>query len=309
MHQPTDTHRIAKDLSPQELAQYRQRLNQHFQNRKVDEALLQRAWHTAYQIAVMLYEDFSATQVAVFGSLAEQESFSKRSDIDIAVSGLPKDAYFDALWKARGFSVEFKIDLVDFDEATGRFRDRIQNQAIPIQNGETGVDQRSSLPLKSESTPEVNKRKLHQRTTDDLVDIEQTVQKITQDLQKMEEAPVEYPNACKAVIGQHLFRFYARLENIFRRIAQEIDMDVLKGRGTHKDLLEQMAESRPLRPPVISQKSVEDLVPLLKFRHRFEHLYLSELTLKETIENAKRTREVFDSVSEELGAFITYLEK
>ena len=43
MHQSTDTHRTAKDLSPKELAQYRQRLDQHFQNRKVDEALLQRA--------------------------------------------------------------------------------------------------------------------------------------------------------------------------------------------------------------------------------------------------------------------------
>ena len=39
-----------------------------FQNRKVDHALLQRAWQTAHQVATMLYEDFGATQVAVFGS-------------------------------------------------------------------------------------------------------------------------------------------------------------------------------------------------------------------------------------------------
>ena len=79
MHQPTDTHRTAKDLSPEELAQYRQRLDQHLQNRKVDEALLHRAWQTAHQVATMLYEDFGATQVAVFGSLAGQKWFSKRS--------------------------------------------------------------------------------------------------------------------------------------------------------------------------------------------------------------------------------------
>lgn len=42
MPQLTDTHRSAKNLAPKELAQYR-RLDQHFQNRKVDEALLQRA--------------------------------------------------------------------------------------------------------------------------------------------------------------------------------------------------------------------------------------------------------------------------
>ena len=44
-----DTHRTAKDLSPEELKQYRRRLDEHFQNRKVDEALLQRAWQTAHR--------------------------------------------------------------------------------------------------------------------------------------------------------------------------------------------------------------------------------------------------------------------
>ena len=65
--------RTAKELSPEELKQYRLRLNQHFQNRDpVDEALLCRAWQIACQVAVMLYENFGATQVAVFGSLAER---------------------------------------------------------------------------------------------------------------------------------------------------------------------------------------------------------------------------------------------
>lgn len=46
MHHPTDTHRTAKDLSPEALAEYSRRLDQQFQNRKVDEALLQRAWQS-----------------------------------------------------------------------------------------------------------------------------------------------------------------------------------------------------------------------------------------------------------------------
>ena len=66
MHRPIDTHHTAKDLSQQELAEDHQRLNQHFQNRKVDEALLQRAWQTAHRIAAVLYKDFDVTQVAVF---------------------------------------------------------------------------------------------------------------------------------------------------------------------------------------------------------------------------------------------------
>ena len=37
MPQPTDPHHTAKDLSPEELAQYRQRFDQHFKSRKVIE--------------------------------------------------------------------------------------------------------------------------------------------------------------------------------------------------------------------------------------------------------------------------------
>ncbi len=85
MHQPTDTHCTAKDLSPEELKEYRKRLDQHFQNRKVDKALLQRAWQTAHKIAAMLYEDFGATKVAIFGSLVDKVRFTKWSDIDMAV--------------------------------------------------------------------------------------------------------------------------------------------------------------------------------------------------------------------------------
>ena len=62
MHHPTDTHRTAKDLSPEELAEYSRQLDQHFQNREVDEGLLQRAWQTAHRVAAMLNEDFGATK-------------------------------------------------------------------------------------------------------------------------------------------------------------------------------------------------------------------------------------------------------
>ena len=80
MPQPTDSHCTTKDLSPEELAQYRQRLNQHLQNRKVDEALLQRAWQTAYRVAAMLYEDFEATQVVVFGLIRMNWIIEKQNE-------------------------------------------------------------------------------------------------------------------------------------------------------------------------------------------------------------------------------------
>ena len=101
----------------------------------------------------MLYEDFGATQVAVFGSLAEQDWFSKTSDIDIVVWGLSCDSYLDALWKTRDFASEFKIDLVNFHSAKGRFRDRIQCQAVHIQKRaadyiEFSVNSHTSLTIR-----------------------------------------------------------------------------------------------------------------------------------------------------------------
>ena len=43
----------------------------------------------------MLYQDFGATQVAVFGSLAERNWFTQLSDIDIVAWGMPNEAYWD----------------------------------------------------------------------------------------------------------------------------------------------------------------------------------------------------------------------
>ena len=307
MHHPTDTHRTAKELSPEELAQYRKRLDQQFQNRKVDEALLQRAWHTAHRVAALLYEDFGATQVAVFGSLAEQDWFSKWSDIDIAVWGLPGDTYLDAVWETRNFSPEFKIDLVNFHSATGRFRARIQSQAVSIQIGETALNKLTSA--KREETYEVERRNLIERIADERRKIERTVEEIRKRLKKMESASGEDLEDLKALVALRLLVFYTGLENIFVRIAREIDMDEPKGKEWHKELLKQMAESCPSRPAVISAKTAAALGIVLKFRHRLRNIYVFELHPEKTAENAKQVCEIFDSLSAELDAFIARLEK
>ena len=309
MHQPTEDHRTAKDLSPEELAEYRQRLDQHLQNRKVDEALLQRAWQTAHRVAAMLYEDFGATQIAVFGSLAERDWFSKWSDIDIAVWGLSSDTYLDALWETVGFSPEFKIDLVDFNETTGRFRERIQSQAVFIQNGDISANTLKTFLVKKEETSEVNRQKLIVRIADERSKIERTVRKIREGLQKLETAPTEDLEDLTALLALRLADFYSGLEGIFNRIARDIDMNVPIGEKSHKSLLQQMAEVRPVRSPVISEQTLVGLDRILKFRHRFRNIYAFELKPKKVLKNAKRVSEVFDNLSTELDVFIEWLKK
>ena len=214
----------AKELSPEELKQYRLRLNQHFQNRDpVDEALLCRAWQIACQVAVMLYENFGATQVAVFGSLAERDWFSKQSDIDIAVWGLPSNNYFSAVAETIGFSREFKIDLVRFESCKSAFRKRVQSQAITIQKDGTPGN-----ALRDNETNKMKWEKLVQRISEERTKVKRSAEQIREDLQRIEEAPIEYRRSLEAFVARHLFDFYKGLESIFQRIAREVDRTLPK---------------------------------------------------------------------------------
>ena len=308
MHQSTESHRTAQDLSPETLVECRRRLDEQFRNRQVDEALLQRAWQTAYRVAAMLYEDFGATQVAVFGSLAGQKWFSKGSDIDIAVWGLSGDTYLEALWETAGFSPEFKIDLVNFKSAKGRFRERIQSQAIPVQRGEIDCSSQAILTERAGIYDEVNNRELIERIVDERRKIERTVEEIEVRLQKMEVAAAEDRQDLKDLVAMRLSVFYMGVENIFKRIAQEIDMDEPQGENWHKDLLQQMSTSCPLRPSVISEKTSAALALILNFRHRIRNIYVFELEIEKTVENAQRVCDIFDGLSTELDVFITWLK-
>lgn len=288
MHQPTAPHRTTKDLSPETLAQY------HFQNRKGDSVLLQRAWQTVHRIASTLYEDFDATQVAVFGSLAKPETFSKWSDIDIAVWGIPNDKYFRASSIASDISGLFKVDLVDFESCKGLFRERVQSQLIPIEKGKTY---------------KMNRSELIQRVSDERSKIEGTLKKIEERLEKIKKAPVEYREEIETTIAKNLVDCYRGMENIFRRIALDVDLRMPDGSRWHKELLTQMAEPQAERQPVISQETFETLEELLAFRHIFNNIYGEELVYEQTGKNAKQIRELFNRLSEELDVFITDLEK
>ena len=292
MHHSTDTPRAIKELSPAELAVSRVRLDERFRNRKVDEALLHRAWQTAYRVAAMLYEDFGATRVAVFGSLAGREWFSSHSDIDIAVWGLSDSAYLKAAYDAYYFSSEFKVDLVDFARCKGRFRERIQSQIIGIGKGEIY---------------HVERHPLIQRISDERAKIGNTVQKIAERLQKIVTAPPEYREETEIAIAKNLADCCQGVENIFKRIALDVDVDMPQGERWHKQLLKQMAAPKAERPPVISESTFELLQELLAFSHVYNNIYDEELEYEKTEENAKRVGDLFTMFSEELDTFIVFL--
>ena len=299
-------------MSPSELAKCRENLKRRWENRQVDKELLQRAWETVHRLATVLYRDFGAIKVAVFGSLTEWDRFTKVSDIDIIVWGLSYNKCLDALWETEGLSSEFKIDFIDFESSNGLFRKRILDQAIPIDKDETDV---FKLMHKANATTytqigeiyQVNRDKLIQRISDERTKIERTARGIANALQDIEIIAVNHRKYIEKTIASDLAEAYSGIERIFERIAREVDMHTPSGSEWHKDLLTQMTERCGERPPVISQTTARRLKRLLKFRHRVKNIYRYELIYEKAEKHAKRFSKLFSSFSKDLDAFNDFL--
>lgn len=309
-------------MSADQLSACRKRLEQLWKSRIVDEGLLHRAWHVAHEVAALLYEQFGATQVVVFGSLTEPMGFTKGSDIDIAVSGLSHDMYDKAYNKIMNFDSEFKIDFINFDISKGIFRERIKHQAIPIEkrmrppNGMTDVWRTLYKHLQQQVSPandgeiyEMNRKKLTQRINDELRKISETLERITRGLESIDVLPIQAREFIENTIATDLADVYRGIENIFLRIAREVDMHVPTGSRWHKNLLAQMVEQRSERPPVISEDTHLLLERLLEFRHKVNNIYGRQIDYGKTEEHAKSIDELFASVSEDFSIFTDSLAK
>ena len=290
------------EMSPSELAECRENLKRQWENRRVDKELLQRAWETAHHLATVLYRDFGATKVAAFGSLTEPERFTEHSDIDIVVWGVSYNKCLDALWETKGLNPEFKIDIINFKSINSLFRERILNQAIPIDKGGTNVLKLvNAAGRENGETHIVNHDELMQRITDERKKIDRAIGSITELLQEIEVATPHHKKFFEELTAKKLAEVYSGIERIFERIANEIDKHLPKGERWHTDLLTQMAERRPERPPVISEGTRQRLRQLLRFR------YGDELIYEKAEQHAKRVGKLFESVTKELDAFNAFL--
>lgn len=295
-------------MSPSELAECRENLKRQWENRQVDKELLERAWETARRLATVLYRDFGATKVAVFGSVTEPKRFTQNSDIDIVVWGVSYNKCLDALWETKGLSTEFKIDIINFKSIDSLFRERILSEAIPIDKAGTDI-----LRLMNTSGTEngetyiVNRNKLIQRISDERRKIERTVRGIANALQDIEIIAANHKKYVEKTIASDLAEVYSGIERIFERIAREVDMQMPRGSRWHNDLLEQMAERQPERPPVISPNTLPRLKELLDFRHKVNNIYREELIYEKAEEHAKPIGELFATVSKELDTLIAFL--
>jgi hypothetical protein len=100
-----------------------------------------------------------------------------------------------------------------------------------------------------------------------------------------------------------LHSFYGGAENIFKRVALEIDRSVPSGMSSHSGLLDQMTRPTNLRPAVISEDLHERLDAYLDFRHMFRHAYAFDLKWRKMRDLVLHLEETLDRLDAELEAF------
>lgn len=69
------------------------------------------------ETAIAILKAEGCTEVYLFGSLAEGRELHARTDIDMAVRGLPKERFFEIYGRLLT-SLQHSLDLVDIDRET-----------------------------------------------------------------------------------------------------------------------------------------------------------------------------------------------
>jgi predicted nucleotidyltransferase len=120
-------------VAPEVMARYRRSaLAREMVLQRQAEQRLQAAWSIARRAARLLKEDFGGTRVVAFGSLAHGAWFGPRSDVDLAVEGIPPQAFWRAWCALDRLDPTVDIDLVAIKSAPERLRDQITQQGAPL---------------------------------------------------------------------------------------------------------------------------------------------------------------------------------
>ena len=107
-----------------------------------------------------------------------------------------------------------------------------------------------------------------------------------------------------SALAAMLHSFYTGIENIFKRVALEIDGTLPTGPFWHRDLLEAMTHPTPLRQIVIPETVQNRLREYLEFRHVFRQAYSFQLQWEKMENLILRCEEMLRQLEKELDAFL-----
>jgi hypothetical protein len=85
----------------------------------------------AHRAAALLREEYGATRVLLYGSLAHGH-FHERSDVDLLVWGIPHATFFHAWFEAEGACPGFALSLVQAEGAAEALVTDAERYGIPL---------------------------------------------------------------------------------------------------------------------------------------------------------------------------------
>ncbi len=112
-----------------------------------------------------------------------------------------------------------------------------------------------------------------------------------------------------AAIGAVLQSFYNGVENVFKRIAIEVDGQLPRGEFWHKELLDRMARPEGIQPAIISAGLHERLKQYLHFRHIFRSAYVLVLRWEKMAPLAGEVSDTLRWLKSELSEFLRQIER
>ncbi len=260
----------------------------------------------ARQAATLLVDRYGARRVYLFGSLAATGSvlFHPASDIDLAVEGLPGEAFWAAL------------DAVDAVMPRGHPADVSTLESVRPYIKEAVLERGILLAHSDSATSDETDGAVMEQPRWRLL-----AEEIKHELGRMEELvaeaspltdPAFTPSSCFEVRagGSILQDFYNGAERSFQRIARIVDEHVPSDEQWHQTLLAQLAAPYPgRRPPIISAAIREDLDRYLRFRHRFRNIYGPDLNWSRLVELLHTLSDTHRDLSAEFNAFCAYLRR
>ncbi|MFP4394397.1 MAG: nucleotidyltransferase family protein [Anaerolineales bacterium] len=125
--------KTAGELTDAEIQNYRVAAQQRAtQMQHESEAHAAHALHIARQAAALLKSDYSAQRVWLFGSVARGMRVHPRSDIDIAVEGLPAEHFWAAWCRLDTLAPGETIDLEPVESASPALLAEIQREGVEL---------------------------------------------------------------------------------------------------------------------------------------------------------------------------------
>jgi uncharacterized protein len=124
---------IIFELTPEQISTYRRHAQQRREQEQPEiERRRERAWEAARLAARILNQEFEATRVVVFGSLARDAGFTRWSDVDIAAWGLALEDTFRAIGVIMDLETEVPVNLVDVNTASPSLLEAIEQEGIAL---------------------------------------------------------------------------------------------------------------------------------------------------------------------------------